>query len=73
MWQLNMKGQTVSGYGGPWIRPGATEQARKEISAYLQSGALRVVEGPSFPLEKADEAHRAVEGRATVGKVTLRP
>ncbi|MGB3635833.1 MAG: zinc-binding dehydrogenase [Rubrobacteraceae bacterium] len=71
MWQLNMQGQTVSGYGGPWIRPGAAEEAREKISNYLPSGELKVVEGPSFGLEKAAEAHRAVEGRATVGKVTL--
>ena len=73
MWQLNLQGQTVSGYGGPWIRPGAAGRARKEISTYLQSGKLRVVEGPSFELEKAADAHRAVEGRATLGKVTLVP
>ena len=73
MWQLNMKGQTISGYGGPWIRPGAADKAREEISTYLQSGELKVVEGPSFKLEDAARAHRAVEGRATVGKVALIP
>lgn len=73
MWQLNLQGQTVSGFGGPWIRPGAAGRARHEISAYLTSGGLRVVEGPSFKLEEAAEAHRAVEGRATVGKVALLP
>ncbi|MGB3682052.1 MAG: zinc-binding dehydrogenase [Rubrobacteraceae bacterium] len=73
MWQLNMKGQTVSGYGGPWIRPGAANKAREGISAYLRSGELKVVEGPSFKLEDAARAHRAIEGRATVGKVTLIP
>ncbi len=71
MWQINMNGQTVSGYGGPWLRPGAADKARKEISGYLRSGELRVVKGPSFELEEAADAHRAVEGRATVGKVTL--
>ena len=73
MWRLNMQGQTVSGYGGPWVRPGAAGQAREAISGYLNSGELRVVEGPSFGLEDAAEAHRAVEGRATVGKVALLP
>jgi NADPH:quinone reductase len=71
MWKLNMNGQTVSGYGGPWIRPGAAARARKEISHYLRSGELRVVLGGSFPLEEAAEAHRALEGRKTVGKVML--
>ncbi len=73
MWRLNMQGQTVSGYGGPWIRPGAADKAREEISDYLRLGELQVVEGPSFKLEAAAEAHRAVEGRATVGKVALLP
>lgn len=73
MWQLNMKGQTVSGYGGPWLRPGAAEKAREEISDHLGSGDLKVIEGPSFGLEAADDAHRAIEGRATVGKVVLMP
>ena len=71
MWQLNMRGQTVSGYGGPWLRPGAAERAREDISAYLRSGKLEVVKGASFPLEKASESHRAIESRATVGKVFL--
>ncbi len=73
MWQINMKGQSVSGYGGPWIRPGAADRARKEISNYLRSGELKVVEGPSFELQEAAGAHHAVEGRATVGKVVLLP
>ena len=71
MWQINVQGQTVSGYGGPWIRPGAVDKARDKISDYLRSGELKVVEGPSFELKEAADAHRAVEGRATVGKVTL--
>ena len=71
MWQLTLKGQTVSGYGGPWIRPGAAATAREEISGFLRNGELRVVNGASFPLEAASEAHRAVEGRRTTGKVLL--
>jgi len=71
MWQLNLKGQTVSGYGGPWLRPGAAGRARDAISGHLRSGEMRVVEGPSFALAEAAEAHRALEGRATTGKVVL--
>lgn len=71
MWQLNLKGQTVGGYGGPWIRPGAAQRAREDISGFLRDGTLRVVEGASFPLEDAPEAHRAIEERRTVGKVLL--
>lgn len=71
MWQLNLKGQIVSGYGGPWIRPGAAQRAREAISAYLKEGALEVIVGRTFPLAAAVEAHRAVEGRAVAGKVLL--
>lgn len=71
MWQLNLKGQTVSGFGGPWIRPGRAAAARREISGYLQNGELQVPIGQTFPLDAAAEAHRAVEGRATMGKVLL--
>jgi len=71
MWQLSMKGQTVSGYGGPWIRPGAAATAREAISGYLRDGGLKVVRGPSFPLERASEAYRAIEERRTSGKVLL--
>lgn len=71
MWQLNLKGQTVGGYGGPWLRPGAARVAREAISRHLQDGGLRVVVGGSYPLEDAAGAHRAVEGRASTGKVLL--
>lgn len=70
MWQLNLKGQTVSGYGGPWIRPGRAGAAREALARHLREGELRVV-GRSFPLAEAASAHRAVEGRATNGKVVL--
>lgn len=68
--QMNVKGLTLSGFGGPWIRPGRAAAARREISRHLTKGKLRVT-GPSFPLAEAAEAHRAVEDRATTGKVVL--
>jgi len=71
MWQLNLKGQSVSGYGGPWLRPGAATAAREVISGYLRNDKLRVVNGQSFALAEAASAHRAVEGRVTIGKVVL--
>ena len=71
MWQLNLKGQTVGGYGGPWIRPGAAARAREAISDFLRDGSLKVVVGASFPLEDAADAHRAIEERRTSGKVVL--
>lgn len=71
MWQLSLNGQSVNGFGGPWIRPGRAAAARKEISTYLQNGKLQVPIGKTFPLDEAAEAHSAIEGRATMGKVLL--
>ena len=44
-----------------------------ELFAWAASGALRVRIGATFPLAAAAEAHRALEGRATTGKVLLVP
>ena len=69
--QLNLKGQTVGGYGGPWIRPGAA-RIRGTVAGFLRDGSLmKVVVGASFPLEDAPGANRAIEERRTSGKVLL--
>ncbi|MHA6730393.1 quinone oxidoreductase family protein [Devosia sp. A369] len=39
----------------------------------VQSGAIKVEIGQTFPLEQAAEAHRALEGRETTGSVVLLP
>jgi NADPH:quinone reductase len=38
---------------------------------WIAEGRLRVLEGPTFPIEQAAAAHAAIEAGATVGKVTL--
>ncbi len=45
----------------------------RELLAAIASGALRVRIGAEFPLSDAAAAHRALESRATTGKVLLRP
>lgn len=42
-----------------------------ELFAAVLDGSLKVRIGAGFPLEQAAEAHRALEGRATTGKVIL--
>ncbi|HYZ01355.1 MAG TPA: zinc-binding dehydrogenase, partial [Candidatus Binatia bacterium] len=37
------------------------------------AGRLRPTIGQTFPLERAAEAHAAIEARATVGKTLLLP
>jgi NADPH:quinone reductase len=44
-----------------------------ELFGLIQSGALKPVIGPVFPLSKAADAHRAIRARLTTGKVTLNP
>lgn len=71
MMRLNVNGQTITGFGGPWIRPGRAQAARREISRHLQSGGLRPAIGLSLPLAEAAGAHRALEARETHGKILL--
>ncbi len=43
-----------------------------DLFAWVTSGQLAVRIGAAFPLEAAADAHRALEGRRTTGKVLLR-
>jgi NADPH:quinone reductase len=43
------------------------------VFAAIGAGRLQVRIGAEFPLARAADAHRALEGRATTGKVLLRP
>ena len=44
-----------------------------DVFGWVADGRLDVTVGLEFPLSEADEAHRALESRATTGKVLLRP
>ena len=44
-----------------------------EVLGAVESGRLKLRIGARFPLEEAADAHRALEGRATTGKVILQP
>jgi len=44
-----------------------------DLFGAVLGGSLRVRVGATFPLAAAAEAHRAIEGRATTGKVLLLP
>ena len=45
----------------------------QDLFAWVSSGDLEVRISAEYPLAEASEAHRALEGRATTGKVLLRP
>lgn len=59
---------------GDYMRtPDETLGRVDDLFAWIASGALSVRIGAEFPLEQAADAHRALEGRATTGKVLIRP
>ena len=49
------------------------EERANEILVWVSDGSLSVRIGAEFPLAQAAEAHRALEGRKTTGKVLILP
>lgn len=75
VWDLYSGGLTVSCAIGPRIfqRPGGLRGWEDEALALGASGAWVPLVGPAFALSDAAGGHRAMEGRATVGKAILVP
>ncbi|RKH70440.1 quinone oxidoreductase family protein [Corallococcus aberystwythensis] len=69
---LYAKSLTVGAY---WLRtptpPDVQRRAREALLAEVVAKRLRIVVGLALPLSRAEEAHRQLEGRNTVGKVVL--
>ncbi|MGE6761018.1 quinone oxidoreductase family protein [Corallococcus interemptor] len=69
---LYAKSLTVSAY---WLHtptpPEVQRKAREALLAEVVAKRLRIVVGLTLPLSRAEEAHRQLEGRGTVGKVVL--
>jgi NADPH2:quinone reductase len=74
-WDLYKQGLTVSCAIGPRIasRPGGLRGLETDALALGAAGAWVPLIGPTFPLSDAAGAHRAMEGRRTVGKTVLVP
>ena len=69
MMGMMMKGLNFTGFN-PWQRPErAAGNARAVAEAILGGGVKPQIE--SFPLEEVVEAHRALEGRKSQGKIVL--
>ena len=67
---LMAKNHTIRGY---WLMNESVENRiayTKELLEHLGAGRLKI-QVTEFPLEKAKEAHEAIEGRRTMGKVVL--
>jgi NADPH:quinone reductase len=70
MMPMQMKGLTLGGFGGPWLRPGRAAAAAQALTEYVERGELRI-DVTTFPLAEAAAAHAAIEARQTTGKVVL--
>lgn len=53
--------------------PGELQTRADDVLSQADSGSLTVLIGAEYPLEKAADAHRALEGRETMGKVLILP
>lgn len=72
--------QTVTGFflsgfiaGQSADRRSYVDALLSELGGYVRSGRLRLHVGETFNLARAADAHRALEGRTTMGKVVLVP
>jgi NADPH:quinone reductase len=71
-----VSGEDAAARGARLVRPGRpTPEEQRELTesalAEAAAGRLRPVIGQRFPLERAADAHAAIESRATVGKTLL--
>ena len=72
--QLIFKNQSLTGFAvAPLLTPANMRAALAELFDMAATGALTVTIGGRYPLERAAEAHRALEGRGTIGKVVVTP
>jgi NADPH:quinone reductase len=65
----------VAGFYLPRImtRPDLFAPSLQEVLGWISSGELSLTIGACYPLEQAPEAHDALEGRQTTGKIVLNP
>jgi len=54
-------------------KPELVSTTLSELVGFVASGRLKLHTGGTFPLAKATEAHRLLEGRRTVGKLVILP
>jgi NADPH:quinone reductase len=71
---LIFKNQSLTGFALPTLlTPEGLKSGLAELFDLTARGTLKVTIGGSFPLERAADAHRALEGRGTTGKLVLVP
>jgi NADPH2:quinone reductase len=67
--------QIVAGFYLPRLmtRPDLFGPSLQEVLGWISSGQVSLTIGARYPLEQAPEAHDALEGRQTSGKIVLNP
>src|SRR5215210_7712344 len=73
--ELMKKNHSVVGFYLPniMVRPELFVPSLEKILGWISSGDLKLTIGARYPLEQAHEAHEALEGRETTGKIVLNP
>lgn len=71
---LIFKNQSITGFAfAPLLTSEGMRAGLAELFDLALQGQIKVTIGETFPLEQVAEAHRALEGRRTTGKLVLVP
>ncbi|MGI9050303.1 MAG: quinone oxidoreductase family protein [Rubrobacteraceae bacterium] len=72
---LMRKNHSVVGFFLPQVmsRPELSGPSLQEILGWIRDGQLKLTIGACYPLSQAADAHEALEGRRTTGKIILNP
>ncbi len=66
------KNQSLTGFALPsLLTPAGLKEGLAELFGLAVGGQLKVTIGATYPIERAADAHRALEGRGTTGKLVL--
>ena len=72
--KMILRNQSLRGFALlPLLTPAVLKSSLTELFDLAASGELKVIQGGRYPLDQVAEAHRAIEGRRTTGKVVLVP
>ncbi|HEV7973736.1 zinc-binding dehydrogenase [Amycolatopsis sp.] len=69
--EADRRGVTVRGIADVQLAPDEAKVLAERAVAAAAEGRITPFLGPSFPLEKAADAHAAIEARTVIGKVLL--